>query len=311
MKITIVSSGSRGDIQPYIALGIGLQKSGHDVTIATHGNFKDFVEENGLKILEMVGNPKEILDSEQGKTMLESGSNPFKSMPMLIDLFKTHLGKFFDGLIEKLEGTEAIIFTTTTFQSYYIAKKLGIPSIAAYLLPFSNTSDFPNIFVPNPHKLGFIYNKMTHLMMEQLLWQPFRKITNEWLTKELKLEPIPFLGNLGGRNTDLFPIVYGFSPSVIPKPKDWNDSVHITGYWFLDKAEEYIPEPKLKDFIESDKAPIYIGFGSMTNRHPEQVASMVIEALNKTGQRGILLSGWGGMSNDDLPDNILMVDSVP
>jgi UDP:flavonoid glycosyltransferase YjiC (YdhE family) len=107
------------------------------------------------------------------------------------------------------------------------------------------------------------------------------------------------------------PILYGFSPSVIAPPPDWRGNVHVTGYWYLEAAPDWTPSPALIDFLNSGPPPVYIGFGSMSNRNPEEMAGLVIEALKRSKQRGILLSGWSGLRSSDLPDSMLMLDSVP
>jgi UDP:flavonoid glycosyltransferase YjiC (YdhE family) len=107
------------------------------------------------------------------------------------------------------------------------------------------------------------------------------------------------------------PILYGFSPSVIPAPSDWNGNTHITGYWFVDETDAWQPPTALLDFLQSGSPPVYVGFGSMSNRNPEQTADLVIQALTLTGQRAILLSGWGGLQKTKIPDSIFMIDSVP
>ena len=107
------------------------------------------------------------------------------------------------------------------------------------------------------------------------------------------------------------PILYGFSPSVIPAPSDWNDQTHITGFWFVDEADDWQPPAALLDFLQAGPAPIYIGFGSMSSRAPEQTADLVIQALALTNQRAILLSGWGGLQKVNIPDSIFMIDAIP
>jgi UDP:flavonoid glycosyltransferase YjiC (YdhE family) len=107
------------------------------------------------------------------------------------------------------------------------------------------------------------------------------------------------------------PILYGFSPSVIPPPTDWPSNVHITGYWFVEEAENWQPPVALIDFLQSGPPPVYIGFGSMSNRNPEQTADLVIQALGRINQRAVLLSGWGGLQRAKVPGSIFMIDSVP
>jgi UDP:flavonoid glycosyltransferase YjiC (YdhE family) len=98
---------------------------------------------------------------------------------------------------------------------------------------------------------------------------------------------------------------------VIAPPPDWNDNIHVTGYWFLDSAEDWTAPSALTDFLESGPPPVYIGFGSMGNRKPAETTDLVLDALRRIDQRAILLSGWGGLHETDLPDSVFMIDSVP
>jgi UDP:flavonoid glycosyltransferase YjiC (YdhE family) len=107
------------------------------------------------------------------------------------------------------------------------------------------------------------------------------------------------------------PVLYGFSPAVIPPPSDWGANTHVTGYWFVEEAGDWQAPAALLDFLGSGPAPVYIGFGSMSNRDPGETTELIVQALARAGQRAVLLSGWGGLQKENLPDSILMLDSVP
>jgi len=109
--------------------------------------------------------------------------------------------------------------------------------------------------------------------------------------------------------TDHGPILYGFSPSVILPSSDWDNNV--TGYWFLDPSDDWNPPSALMEYLQAGSSPVYIGFGSMSNRKPEETTDLVFQALTRTKQRAIMLSGWSGLRKSDLPDSVFMVDSVP
>ena len=98
---------------------------------------------------------------------------------------------------------------------------------------------------------------------------------------------------------------------MIPHPPDWADNINVTGYWFLEPDENWIPPQPLVDFLQAGPAPVYIGFGSMSHSKPEETTRFVLDALAATQQRGILLAGWGGMHTEDLPDTVFTVDAVP
>jgi UDP:flavonoid glycosyltransferase YjiC (YdhE family) len=67
----------------------------------------------------------------------------------------------------------------------------------------------------------------------------------------------------------------------------------------------------LVDFLDAGAPPVYIGFGSMANRTSQKMAQLAKEALELSGQRGILAAGWGGLDGANLPASIFALDSVP
>ncbi len=98
---------------------------------------------------------------------------------------------------------------------------------------------------------------------------------------------------------------------MIPRPADWPDSLHVTGYWFLDPPAGWEPPRDLLDFLDSGLRPVYVGFGSMLSKKPEETADVVLKALERSGQRGVLSSGWGGLRKNNLPPSVYMVGSIP
>jgi sterol 3beta-glucosyltransferase len=107
------------------------------------------------------------------------------------------------------------------------------------------------------------------------------------------------------------PIFYGFSAHVLPRPADWPDFCHVTGYWFLDTKAAFQPPAKLEAFLQAGPPPVYIGFGSMRASDERSLTKLVVNALERCGQRGILLTGWGAIANEPLPETIFAIDAVP
>ncbi len=102
-----------------------------------------------------------------------------------------------------------------------------------------------------------------------------------------------------------------YSPAILPHPADWPDSFHVAGYFFLDDPADWQPSPALSAFLEAGEPPVYFGFGSMSGRSPEKLASLILEALAKSGQRGLLLTGWGGLRAEQTPENVFVLESAP
>jgi UDP:flavonoid glycosyltransferase YjiC (YdhE family) len=193
-----------------------------------------------------------------------------------------------------------------------LARKLEIPLIQTRLFPMTPTKNFPSLFLPqNLPNLGGAFNRFSSRFFLQATWLPVRPMFNRIAKKVLGLPPLPFGELFHANRPKNIPLLYGFSPSVLPAPADWGDEIHVTGYWFLDPDEAWLPPPALQDFLQAGPTPVYIGFGSMSSRKPEQTADLVIKALLKTNQRALLYSGWGALHKEDLPETIFMIDSTP
>ncbi len=159
-----------------------------------------------------------------------------------------------------------------------------------------------------------VINYASYLIVELLYWQRHREQINQFRTETLKLPPLPYLGRrFRGRtpaNVARIPVLYGFSSHVIPRPKDWSAWVHVTGYWFIDQADSYEPPVELEEFLGLKVKPLGFGFGSMTMPNPEYLTYYIVEALKKTQQGGVILSGWGKVGRIINPKDSLRVVAV-
>ncbi|WP_199313426.1 glycosyltransferase [Leptolyngbya sp. FACHB-671] len=209
------------------------------------------------------------------------------------------------------QGNDAIIFTATAVWGYDIAKALGIPGFFASLMPQSSNPDFPYPSLPPSLRLGSILNGLSYPLLMEAFGLVFRQSLNEFRRSQLHLPPIPF-GRIYRRLDRLpTPALYGYSSSVVPKPKNWRDHIQVTGYWFLDQATDWQPSQALLDFLAAGSSPVYVGFGSMSGEDAAHFTQIILEALKQIGQRGILLTGWGGIAQTELPDDVFLLSSVP
>jgi UDP:flavonoid glycosyltransferase YjiC (YdhE family) len=308
MHIVLIAPGSRGDVQPYIALGKGLQNAGHSIRLVSHGNFESLVASYGLEFRSFGNDVKNAVENSEIQELTEKGNFLLLMAKMAKEAQREAL-RFAEGGLLAAQGMDIVLSGMGgLYIGIAVAEKLGIPLVQAYVVPFTPTQELSSVLTP---KLPTFLNRFSHQLTRQLMWQGFRSADTIARKKVLNIPAAPFLGPYNSRSTHNMPILYGFSPSVIPAPSDWNGNTHITGYWFVDEAEDWQPPMALLEFLQSGPPPVYIGFGSLSNRNPEQTADLVIQALALTNQRAILLSGWGGLQKANLPDSILMIDSIP
>jgi sterol 3beta-glucosyltransferase len=315
VQVAIVTIGSHGDVQPYVALGVGLQSAGHKVRLITHGIYEAFARGRGLDFFALEGDPRGILTGEAGRDMLEAGSNPVAFMLRFARAGGRMVEDLFTGCRKGCEGAEAIIFSVTGLLAagYHVAEAMGVPFYGAFLQPVHPTRAYPDSIFPEwPCRFGRgTYNIMAHRFAVQLAWQLFRGSINRNRADVLHLRPLPFRGPFKQLYREQHLELFGFSPSVLPKPADWGQTLHVTGYWYLDTEPEWQPPAALVDFLQSGPPPLYIGFGSMPNRDPERTTRLLVQALARTGQRAVLHTGWGGLSSGDLPDYVFPVEAIP
>jgi UDP:flavonoid glycosyltransferase YjiC (YdhE family) len=312
MKIIIISLGSRGDFQPFIALGKKLMDAGHTVTIPAPPVYKDLVVKHGLKYVALNSiNPHDFMSRKDWQKEIRKDRN----IHFLNSMLREAKGQFKDFLNEiwKLcQSSELIIGNVVFFGAWDCAEKIGIPFIQVLLTPVYPTKEFNTpAMKPTSLRIGS-YNYLTHILFYLLLWFPFHKIVNNWRRHTLNLPPYPFWGPFRKLRRSKVVILSAYSPSVVPPPRDWPSNHIITGYWFLDEDADWKPSPALQSFLQNGPRPVYIGFGSMeSGNKPGDNLTLIKEALKTSGQRGILLSEQGTKQGTMLSENLFCISDIP
>lgn len=308
-QVTIITVGSRGDVQPYVALGKGLKTTGYRVRIIATDDFENLVTEAGLEYVSSGANVQNILQGEAWKDRIEGGNFIAIQMQMRQELTKL-APAISSRVIAGTEGSDVIIGGMGAMAGgFSIAEKLNIPIINAHVFPTTPSRQISSPIMPNL-PFGDLLNRPAMMLSRQILWHSTRTF-DVHVRESLDLPKASFWGHFKQADQHNIPTVYGYSRHVLPKPTDWTDHHHVVGYWFLDMDEDWQPPHDLLDFLDAGEPPIYIGFGSMRSNDAEQAGQMALEALEKAGQRGVLAAGWGGMTQNDLPDNVYMLASIP
>lgn len=310
-RITIGTSGSRGDVQPFVALGLGLAARGHAVRIATYAPFEDLVRSAGLDFAPVEGDPQAILAQQEGQAWVETGRRGSGFARGFRDLIGPALHKGTDDALGACADADLILFAGPTFYTFYsVAEKHRLPFVQTYLQPIHPTRAFPSAIFPSRLGGHALTNYLSHALGGQAFWQLMRPIVNDLRQTRLGLPPLSRLGPFPQMMRDKLPVIYGYSPTILPKPPDWNDAIHVPGYWFM-ADEAWQPPTELIAFLDAGPPPIYVGFGSMVSRDPARLTDGILAALARTGQRAIILSGWAGLAERELPSTVLRLDSVP
>jgi sterol 3beta-glucosyltransferase len=307
--VAILTMGSRGDVEPFLALAAGLRRRGHTVTVATHAEFADLITETGVEFADLGGNPREALSSPQGQRMLKT-RNPLLLSSRIGALVGPALDAALPAARAACRGADVVIFSSLAQFGLNVADELGVPAVAAHLQPATPTTAMPAASLPSLRPPPAALNQVTWRLSEALTWRAFRPVLNR---QRAGLPALPRRPPSRWPRSLRPPVLYGFSPSVVPVPPDWPDDVHVTGYWFRDPDPEWSPPAALAAFLAAGRAPVYLGFGSMPDAQPAALVQALIVGARRAGQRMVLHSGWSRLREHGglLGDDVLVVDDVP
>lgn len=314
LRITCLTIGSRGDVQPYIALCKGLIAEGHKPRIATHKEFEPWVREHGIDFAPVEGDPAELM-----RICVENGMFTYSFLREASVKFRGWIDELLSSAWTACQDSDILIESPSAMAGIHIAEALGIPYFRAFTMPWTRTRAYPHAFAVPEHKMGGAYNYITYVMFDNVFWTAIAGQVNRWRKKELGLRST----NLDKLHPNKVPFLYNFSPSVVVPPLDYSDWIRVTGYWFLDEASGWSPPKELTDFIHQARADgkkiVYIGFGSIVVSDPAALTKTVVESVRKADVRCILSKGWSDrLGNKDaavpevpLPPEIHQIKSAP
>lgn len=302
MRVVIPAVGTRGDVQPYVALGIGLHEAGHEVCIATLTAFESFVTDAGLEFAPLRGEFLELINTPEGKKAL-TGGNPLGVFGKVMPMLRTML----DDVLEASRGADVLVYHPKTLASEHVALALGVPAIRASVVPlYTPTTAFAIPVIRGGKNMGAVLNRWSWGAFLLGVYAPYRKMIDEWRATSLalpsaKVQPAVVAETL-----------YGYSEHIVPRPDDWPSDVVVTGSWFLDAEAGWEPSADLVQFLREGEPPVYVGFGSMPSGDPAETTRMVIESLRAAGVRGLIATGLGGLAGfDSDAEDILVIDAAP
>jgi UDP:flavonoid glycosyltransferase YjiC (YdhE family) len=314
MQITIIAPGTQGDVRPYVALGMGLQADGHTVCVASNLNFEALVTQHGLAFAPMHGDTEALMrDPAVGDALAKN--NPLIQFSLLKKKLIALNVQWVRDCLAACQGADLVIGGFGgVIAGQPVAEKLGIPFVQAWLVPFLPTRAFPAVSFPMLRTwMGGRLNRLSHVLGWRMLAWPMQRASVNLARRDvLGLPPAPARdGPLAWLKQQNAPVLHGFSSHVVPRPPDWDAHIHITGYWFLDPPADWQPPAGLVEFLQAGPPPVYIGFGSMSHGDPQAATRLILQAFQLAGQRGVLLAGWGGLTQANLPASVYMVESAP
>ena len=309
-----MSIGSRGDVQPFVALGQGLMRAGHEVKLASNSTFEGMITGAGLGFALISGNPQQLIEDNREALTKRSVFGGFNFAVTLLRLVEPLLDQINEEAIAACNDAAAVIYSPTMMvPGLAISDQRRIPGTLAQLAPtFTPTREITPIFLPElplPKLLLGWYNQLGYGITKQfgrLIWSRF----GNPLRRELGLKPLSLAAIYRRQQRGRIQTLCGWSRYVVPKPADWPAAHQVSGYWFVNPAPVEPPAPGLVKFLAAGPKPVYFGFGSMVGEDSRKLTQTILAAVERTGCRAVLATGWGGLVADDVPNNVFVIERV-
>lgn len=312
MRFDILAIGSRGDVQPCIALGLGLKSAGHRVRIVTLGGFEDLVTSRGLDHLAIAASPRELASTEAGRDWVKQRGSAAGFLRGFIRLAESLIEAGIANYWRQCRDVEVLAASGMGFLiGAHIAEALRIPMVRVQLSPFAHTR---YDWTGRKNLLTAIRGDWTaflHSVFRTIIWSKLRGRANHARQSVLSLPALPLMDPFQPMDRMRLPLLDAYSPHVVPRPPDWGDWIHVTGYWFLDEPLGWSAPADLADFLSSGAPPVFVGFGSTPFPNPEASTNLIVRALQRAGQRGLVVTDGSGLATGRLTDDILSVNFVP
>jgi sterol 3beta-glucosyltransferase len=291
--VLFLAAGTRGDVQPFVALARGLSGRGTAAVVAAPARFRELVEQHGVRYVQLDGNPSDLMDRGPDGMAASLDSGVARGAAATLQFLREAKPEYERMLASAAAAAvdvraRAVVTGLPTLWGSSIAEALAIPFITCMLQPWGRTAAFPSPLLPVRGSAGRLCNAMSYRLVEQATWQPWRRTVNAWRGRALGLPPLSLRGPWPSLYARGFDCLYGFSAAVVPPPSDWPPRHRVTGYWFLDD-EHWHPDPRLERFLADGEPPLYVGFGSLGMR--PGTLEMVDAALERTGLRAVVTGG--------------------
>jgi sterol 3beta-glucosyltransferase len=320
MRILIATIGSRGDVQPYLALALGLQAAGHDIAVCTCPRYRLLIEGAGIAHLPLDEGLIDLLESPAGRLMIGQLDSIPGALRTALTVMR-EVGPIHHRIVADAWAAceafqpQVIVYHPKLFCMPAFAARLKVTAMLAPLLPMQvATGQMPFWGMPKL-PLGQVYNRASWRLVESLTRLGTAGYLRRWRRQHdpagLSRESTPSRTRRG----EPIPVIHGFSAAVWPRPGDWPAHAQICGYWFLpgdsQALRDWAPSPALQHFLDEGPAPVYIGFGSMAGSAPAATTRIVLGAVQRAGIRAVLARGWGGITARELPPTVHLLAEAP
>lgn len=306
-RVVIAAYGTRGDVAPLTGLGQRVRaRLDAEVTIAAQRPYAAMITEAGLRYRALPGDTeRDTRESTYGQAVVD-GTRMRPSRDVLAQMREDLHGV--GEAIAEAAGDADLLLPAGPIGSllgYHVAEAADIPSMALFLQPVSATAAFAPPALTARSFGGWGNRLAWHLGdLGENVYGPLIAA----LRTDLGL-PRRSRRAYQRIRADEWPVLYGFSRHVVPRPADWRAGLDVTGYWWPADRPDWRPPDEIAEFLRSGPPPVFISLGSTATACGEQLSSTIATALRKAGARAVIQTGWAGLSG--IGPNVITVGELP
>lgn len=287
LRISIATYGTRGDVQPFVALAKALQARGHRVSLAAPHGQTGFIEGHGVTCVPLAGDPGTFVRELNDK----AGNNMFKVVQTMLD-FVTPLAESVSATLRPVFADSDVIISSflATTGSHALAMEYGARHVSAQFFPvFTPTGDFPAPSFP-VWPLGRAYNRLTHALFKAVFWGLGHSSYGR-MAKGRPAFPQKVVWPFDASVQPPVLRLYAHSQTLLPTPADWPAEAHVTGNWHLNEGQGWQPPAELADFLAAGEPPVCISLGSIEASDVQGFYDTLTGTLLARGQRVAVFAG--------------------
>jgi sterol 3beta-glucosyltransferase len=310
MRVLIASAGGRGDVAPFTGLAAAIRAAGHTVTITCNDEYESLVVGCGLKFRPLPGTRGMFFDDPRWMQDLGGHASAAKLIRLLAEHVRT-LNKAILAVARQDAPDILALSGIATVAGYHVAAGLGLPGMDLLLQPGHTTADFPPSFASGGRSFGRFGNRAAGMAMTAGMALAMAGPARE-IRRELGLPRRGIREALTGEpDGSRWPVLYGFSPAVVPRPADWPDRCQVTGYWWPERPAGWRPPAELEEFLNSGPPPVFFGFGDMTPDDPGQFIELAAAAGRRAGVRQVIQAEQTHPASAGRPGDSIVIGDLP
>jgi sterol 3beta-glucosyltransferase len=313
MKIAILGEGTRGDVWPLVALGAQMTARGHEVSLTASEEFRPMAEAAGTRFVAHPASLTAYIATDEGQRLLNRGGVTL--VRRFHEFGRSHRRGIEEAFLEAAEGAEALVTNhLTRDRAHCLATALGVPHATMWFFPMLPTGEF-SCFLLTSRRLPTTGLRRSTYGLVYRVWRRTIASENRAFADRLGLSPPPRPTLLPLGDPGLL-VLNAFSPSLVPKPREWGNNHPVTGFWRLPATvraaiDEGLPGD-LAAWIDAGEPPIFLGFGSMPVLDPERLLATAAEVTRSLGVRAVV--SMPHLADDEraaeLPDQMRVVGAV-